>query len=293
LAALPVSFAAQSDRSSESAAGTLEGTPMPQRTTVFVSYCHRNKRWLDRLKVHLKPYDRRGDLDLWDDTKIDPGDRWHAAISDAIDRAAASVVLISADFLASDFVAIHELPKLLLKAERAGARILPIFVEPCELTNHPELAAFQALNSPTKPLAETSRVEAERVLVRAVEVIGKLLASKSGGPPTPRTGAPPAAVDSAGNIFEELQSASIALSALWVLAKANGHHTLSELEDALDIRSRKRAYEALNKLSMNGWIEKGRVAGLTKYRLTEEGARQLQRLAAASDGPVRRAIAIR
>jgi TIR domain len=80
----------------------FEGKAMPARTTIFVSYCRRNKRWLDRLKVHLEPYDRRGDLDLWDDSKIDPGDRWHAAISDAIDRAAASVVLISADFLASD-----------------------------------------------------------------------------------------------------------------------------------------------------------------------------------------------
>lgn len=266
---------------------------MPARTTIFVSYCHRNKRWLDRLKVHLKPYDRRGDLDLWDDSKIDPGDRWHAAISDAIDRAAASVVLISADFLASDFVAVHELPKLLHRAERAGARILPIFVEPCELTSHPELASFQALNSPNKPLAEASRVEAERVLVRAVEVIGKLLASKSGVTPPHNAVARPAGVDSVADIFEELQSASIALSALWVLAKAKGHYTLSELENALDIRSRKRAYEALNKLSTNGWIEKGRMSGLTKYRLTEEGARQLQRLAAASDGPVRRAIAVR
>ena len=54
------------------------------------------------------------------------------------------------------------------RAERRGARILPIFVEPCEIASHPELASFQALNSPTKPLAEVPRVEAERVLVKAV-----------------------------------------------------------------------------------------------------------------------------
>jgi len=266
---------------------------MPQRTTIFVSYCHRNKRWLDRLKVHLKPYDRRGDLDLWDDSKIDPGDRWHTAISDAIDRAAASVLLISADFLASDFVAVHELPKLLHKAERAGARIIPIFVEPCELASHPELAAFQALNSPNKPLAEASRVEAERVLVRAVEAIGKLLASQRSAAPPHAQRSATMGTDAAGDAFEELQSASIALSALWALAKAPHQYTLSELEDALEIRSRKRAYNALNKLSMSGWIEKQRIAGFTRYRLTEEGSRQLQRLAAASDGPVRRAIALR
>jgi len=266
---------------------------MPERTTIFVSYCHRNKRWLDRLKVHLKPYDRRGELDLWDDSKIDPGDRWHAAIGSAIDRAAASVVLISADFLASDFVAVHELPRLLHKAEREGARILPIFVEPCELTSHPELASFQALNSPNKPLAEASRVEAERVLVRAVEAIGKLLTARNDAVPSRDGGRRPVRSDHVADIFEELQSASIALSALWALDQAKTQYTLSELEDALDIRSRKRAYEALSRLWTNGWVQKEKTSGLTKYRLTDEGAKQLQRLAAASDGPVRRAISFR
>ena len=42
---------------------------MPRRTTIFVSYCHRNRRWVQRLRVHLTPYDRLGVLDLWDDTK--------------------------------------------------------------------------------------------------------------------------------------------------------------------------------------------------------------------------------
>src|SRR6185295_14948240 len=99
---------------------------MPNRTTVFVSYSHTNRRWLERLRIHLKPYDRRGELDLWDDSKIDPGARWQASIAAAIDRAAVSVVLISADFLASDFVVIHELPKLLQKAKLAGVGIMPI-----------------------------------------------------------------------------------------------------------------------------------------------------------------------
>ena len=262
---------------------------MAQRTTIFVSYCHKNKRWLQRLRVHLTPYDRRGALTLWDDTKIDPGDRWRSEISDAMDRAAASIVLISADFLASDFVATEELPKLLRKAERDGARILPIFVEPCELATHPELATFQALNSPEKPLAEMSRVEAERVLVRAVEAIGKILASPSAALPPAKARESHHVNAKLGDIFEELQSASITLSILWALTKGTSGYTLSELESALQIRSRKRAYEALNRLSIEGWIEKARISGLTKYHLTQEGVRQLQRLAAASDGPVRRA----
>jgi hypothetical protein len=205
-----------------------------------------------------------------------------------MDRAAASVVLISADFLASDFVATEELPKLLRKAQRDGARILPIFVEPCELASHPELASFQALNSPQKPLAEMSRVEAERVFVRAVEAIGRILTSPAAAPPATAGDSHRTDVK-AGDLFDELQSASIALSILWALASVTGGYTLSELEKGLEIRSRKRAYEALNRLVTEGWIQKGKVSGLTTYHLTKEGVRQLQRLAAASDGPVRRA----
>src|SRR5687767_1727766 len=238
---------------------------MPQRTTVFVSYCRRNRRWLERLKVHLTPYDRLGELDLWDDSRIHPGDRWHAEINAAIDRAAASVMLISADFLASDFIASHELPKLLRKAERAGARILPVFVEPCELTNHPELASFQGINTPAKPLAEMSRVEAERVLVRAAETIGKLLGSRR--PPADDEQAAAVGTASAdASLFDELRSATLTLSLIDALARTRADFTLSELEKRLGIRSRKRAFEALRRLTAAGWVEKVRASGLTKYR---------------------------
>jgi hypothetical protein len=264
---------------------------MPQPTTVFVSYCRRDRRWLERLKVHLTPYDRRGDLDLWDDTKIDAGDLWRAGIADAIERAAASVVLVSADFLASDFVATHELPKLLHKAERAGTRILPVFVEPCELSNHPELASFQGVNTPQKPLAEMTRVEAERVLVRTAEAIGKILEShrtRSTDRKDERGGSGAPTGSSVPDLFDELHAATLTLAIVSALANTAGDFTLTELEQRLSIRSRKRAYAALNRLVAAGWIEKIRVSALTKYHLTSEGARQLQRLIEASDGPVRR-----
>ena len=59
--------------------------------TVFVSYSHRDKQWLDRLQVHLRPLARGGDLELWDDTRLDPGDQWRVAIRGAIEQAAAWV----------------------------------------------------------------------------------------------------------------------------------------------------------------------------------------------------------
>lgn len=137
---------------------------------------------------------------------------------------------------------------------------------------------------------EMQRVEAERVLVRAAKAIGRLVAA----PTTASDGKdPPAAhgAESGDELYDRLYSASITLSIAWKLSQANGAaYTLTELEQSLGIRSRKRGYEALRALDQVGWINKGRHAGLTKYQLTDEGARQLQRLAAAADGPVRRAM---
>jgi hypothetical protein len=43
------------------------------RTKVFVSYSHKDRAWLDRLGVFLKPLEREGKLDIWDDQRTIPG----------------------------------------------------------------------------------------------------------------------------------------------------------------------------------------------------------------------------
>jgi nucleotide-binding universal stress UspA family protein len=66
------------------------------RTTVFISYAHADAAWRERLQTHLAPLAQRGLIDVWDDTRIQPGEPWQAAIAAAIDRAAVAVLLVSA-----------------------------------------------------------------------------------------------------------------------------------------------------------------------------------------------------
>jgi hypothetical protein len=261
------------------------------RPTVFVSYSHRDKRWLERLQVHLKPSSRRGEMVLWDDTRIDPGDLWRPAIRSAVQQAAVSILLISADFLASDFVTSEELPALLHRAERAGARVIPIIVQPCRLANHPELASFQTLNSPDRPLSKLTDAEAEEVFVRATEELERVLRAY---PHTAgRFDAPDAAdltLDEAASeeLFRELRLPAMALSVLLALTAAGTRgYTLTDLTRVLGASSRKLVFDAVDRLFQAGWLEKRKESGHTAYQVANEGARQVQRLAAMAEGPLR------
>src|SRR5713226_2704155 len=119
------------------------------RTKVFISYCHRDVKYLDRLRVHLAFFERDRLLDIWDDMKILPGSLWHEEINEALLCAKVAILLVSADFLASRFIAEIELPSLLAAAQLDGAVILPVILSPCRFTDS-ELSQFQAINSPSK-----------------------------------------------------------------------------------------------------------------------------------------------
>jgi TIR domain len=139
-------------------------------TKVFISYSHADREWLERLQRHLKPLVREG-LDCWDDTHIRPGDDWKQEIRAALDRAQVAVLLISADFFASDFIDENELPPLLVAAQAKGVRILPVILSASRFTRDPSLARFQAVNSPDRPLNNMPLAEQEKVLDRLAQAI--------------------------------------------------------------------------------------------------------------------------
>ena len=82
-------------------------------TDIFISYSHKDEAWKDVLLDHLLVLQNHGEFAVWDDRQIKLGDDWYPAITDAIEAAKVAVLLISADFLKSDFVRSEEIPKLL------------------------------------------------------------------------------------------------------------------------------------------------------------------------------------
>lgn len=154
-----------------------DGTIVTQQDAplVFVSYSHADAKWLKRLRVHLKPLERYGTIDLWDDTRITPGKQWRDEVREALGRAKAAVLLITADFLASDFIANDELPPLLAAAEERGTKILPVIIKPCRFEQTEELSRFQAVNPPSKPLVAMRSAGQEDLFVKLSHTIEQAL----------------------------------------------------------------------------------------------------------------------
>ncbi|MGH3804622.1 MAG: toll/interleukin-1 receptor domain-containing protein, partial [Pseudonocardiaceae bacterium] len=114
------------------------------RDLVFVSYSHHDAEWALRLRVLLKPLVRSKQLRLWIDTDIRVGDEWHPDIIRAIEQSNVALLLVSADYLDSDFIMEHEVPTLI----EQGVRLAPVLVGECLWKRVPELDQVQWLHDP-------------------------------------------------------------------------------------------------------------------------------------------------
>ncbi len=149
------------------------------RNSVFISYCRKDKKYLDELHAHLAHYQRAGIVGYWDDTKILPGSRWSDEIENALKSAEIAIFLVSADFFASDFIVEHEMTPLLKAAQDRGIMVLSVVLGSCVFKDT-ELGPFQAMNDPSDPLNQMSRGKRDVVWQGVAKYIKKALDARIG-----------------------------------------------------------------------------------------------------------------
>ena len=133
---------------------------------IFISYSHHDDDSLyalERLQVFLKPIEKEGIAKRWDDTLINPGDDWLEEIQKALDSTRVAILLVSADYLASDFISNDELPPLLHAARKKGTKILPLIISHCRFNETKTISRFQAVNKPERPLMKLNKVEQDEI----------------------------------------------------------------------------------------------------------------------------------
>lgn len=142
---------------------------------VFVSYSHKDEKWLNQLKIHFKPVERKFKVIFWDDSHIPPGSLWQQEIEVGIRTSKVFVLLISANFFASDFITDYELPKILERAELNGNIILPLILSPCRFNRDPILPLYQAINTPDRPVSSLNENEQLKVFDRLAKIVEGIL----------------------------------------------------------------------------------------------------------------------
>jgi internalin A len=151
----------------------------PKETTtmstpqIFISYSHADAEWLKKLQTHLKPLVRNQKIDPWDDTRIRPGQDWRQEINQALAQATIAILLVSPNFLASDFIADHELPPLLDAAQQKGLTILWIPIS-ASSASETELYHYQAAHNPAQPLDSLGPADQNKALVKICQEIKRL-----------------------------------------------------------------------------------------------------------------------
>src|SRR6266516_2356665 len=119
---------------------------------VFCSYAHEDEAWRQKLETHLSLLRRQGLVSLWHDRLIPPGTDWAHAIDTHLEAASVILLLVSADFLASDYCYSTEMKRALERQEASEARVVPILFRPADLKDAP-FEHLQALPTDEKPLS--------------------------------------------------------------------------------------------------------------------------------------------
>jgi tetratricopeptide (TPR) repeat protein len=164
----------------------------PPKPTVFVSYSHKDELWKDRLRPHLGVLEQVGDVTIWDDRDIGAGADWYDEIREVMERAAVAVCLISADYLASDFVHKEEIPYLLERREKEGMVLIPVLLRPCLWTVFHWLTPIQMIPHDGKSVAGDFKNNWDEPFAQVAERIHEVVTGRyeRPAPPPPRWALP-------------------------------------------------------------------------------------------------------
>lgn len=119
--------------------------------TLFISYSHADAALVTTLKTHLKPLERGGIIKPWFDGYLMAGDDIDAKVRDALENAEIVALVVSPDFLASDYCYDVEMKEAVRRHERGNARVIPIIARQCQWHGAP-FGRLKAVPDDGKPI---------------------------------------------------------------------------------------------------------------------------------------------
>ena len=125
---------------------------------VFMSYSHADEALRNELEKHLAGLLRQGVITTWHDRRIGPGEDLHGRIDEQLNTADIVLLLVSADFLASDYCHDVEMMRAMERHERGEARVIPVILRPCDWHGAP-FGTLMAVPSDGKPVTKHATLD--------------------------------------------------------------------------------------------------------------------------------------
>jgi TIR domain len=173
----------------------------PGPVSMFISYAQEDEPLRKQLEKHLSLLQRQGLVSTWQDRQITAGTHWAQEIDEHLNRASIILLLISADFLASDYCYGIEMQRALDRDKAGQARVIPTIVRPCDKKGAP-FAHLQALPTDAKAITiwnnrDEAWTDVTAGIRRVIEELPPLsVKTPSAGlppvvPPSPASSSPP------------------------------------------------------------------------------------------------------
>ncbi len=141
--------------------------------TIFFCYAREDEVLLEKLKDHLRPLQRENLIDFWYDRKISPGADWEKEINQRLNTAQIILLLVSSDFMSSDYCYGIEMKRALERHNHGNARVIPIILRPTYWRG--TLSMLQALPSDGTPITDPKWYSQDRAFYDVVEGISQVV----------------------------------------------------------------------------------------------------------------------
>ena len=143
----------------------------------FISYCHQDEPWFDKIRLHIAPLLRKGEISIWSDHRILAGQPLGSEIESNMASAELFLLILSPAYFASDYCMNVELAHAISRYESDSAKIIPVIVEPCKWDSIPKLRDLKIIPKDAKPVNLWSNQNS--ALVEVVDEIERLVKIES------------------------------------------------------------------------------------------------------------------
>ncbi|HEV2656567.1 MAG TPA: toll/interleukin-1 receptor domain-containing protein, partial [Ktedonobacteraceae bacterium] len=150
-----------------------------QAVKIFICYAHEDEDQRQELVKHLRGLKQQELIDVWYDRNISPGAAWEREIETHLSEAQIILLLISSDFISSDYIQTYELERAMEKHERGEAIVVPIILRPVYWQGA-SFGKLQALPTDGKPIKSASWYSSDEAFFNVTEGIRNLIEEFSG-----------------------------------------------------------------------------------------------------------------